>query len=51
MFYVGIWAEMLKNYCHICIQRPPICLIAKFHAKIKIVKFGTKSALFGCSGH
>ena len=41
---------MLKKYCHICNQRPPICLIAKFRTKIRITKFGTKNALFGCFG-
>ena len=37
---------MLNNYCHICNQSPPICLIAKFCAKIRILKFGTENALF-----
>ena len=41
---------MLKNYCHISNQHPPNCLIAKFHAKIRILKFGNKNALFGCFG-
>ena len=41
---------MLKNYCHICNQRPPIFLIAKFCARIRILKFGTKNALFECFG-
>ena len=50
MLYVGLWAGMLKNYCHICYQRHSICLIAKFCTKIKILKFGTKNVLFGCSG-
>ena len=45
--YLGLWAGMLKNYGHNCNHRPPICLIAKFHAKIRILKFGTKNALFG----
>ena len=48
--YLGLWAGMLKNYGHICNQRPSICLIAKFCAKISILKFGTKNALFGCFG-
>ena len=39
---------MSKNYCHICNQHRLICLIAKFCAKIRILKFGTKNALFGC---
>ena len=41
---------MLKNYYHIYNQRRPICLIAKFRSKIRILKFGTKNALFGCFG-
>ena len=45
-----LWAGMFKSYCHICNQRPPICLIAKFRAKIRILKFRTKNALFGCFG-
>ena len=44
----GSLAGMLKNYCDICNQRPPNCLIAKFRAKIRILKFGIKNALFGC---
>ena len=39
---------MLINYCHIPNQTPPNCLIAKFCAKI--LKFGTKNALFGYFG-
>ena len=50
MLYLGHWAGMLKNYCHICNQRPPVYLMAKFRAKIRIFKFGTKNALFGCFG-
>ena len=38
-------ARMLKNYCHISNKRPPNCLIAKFRAKIRILKFGTKNCL------
>ena len=48
--YLGLWAGMLKNYCHICNQRPPIFLTAKFREKIAIFKFGTKNVLFGCFG-
>ena len=48
--YLGLWVGMLKNYCHICNQRTPICLIAKFFTKIRIHKFGTKNALFGRFG-
>ena len=44
--YSGLWAGMLKNCCHICNQCPQICLIAKFRVKIRILKFGTKNALF-----
>ena len=28
-----LWDRMLKTYYHICNQRPPICLIAKFREK------------------
>ena len=45
---LGLWPGMLKNYYHICDQRPPICLIGKFCATIRILKLGTKNALFGC---
>ena len=34
MLYLGLWAGILKNYCHICNQCPPFCLIAKFLAKV-----------------
>ena len=45
----GVWVFWnFKNYCHICNQHRLICLIAKFCAKIRILKFGTKNALFGC---
>ena len=49
---VLLWslAGMLKNYFHISNQRPPNCLIAYFHAEIRIFKFGVKNALFGCFG-
>ena len=47
MVYLGLWTGMLKNYCHICDQLPPIYLIAKFHAKIRILKFGTLFVWFG----
>ena len=48
----GSLGGVLKNYCHIhnCNQRPPVCLIAKFRAKIRILEFGTRNALFGCFG-
>ena len=41
--FLGIWTGMLKNYCHICNQRPPVCLSTKYHAKIRIIKFGAKN--------
>ena len=41
MLYLGLWGKMLKNYCHI---------MGKFYAKIRIRKFRTKNALFGCFG-
>ena len=50
MLYLGLWTGKLKNCCHICNQRPPICLIVKFCAKTRIFKFGTKNALFECFG-
>ena len=46
--FMDLWARMLKNYCQICNRRHSICLIAKFRAKIKILKFGTKIVSFGC---
>ena len=44
MLYLGLWTAMLKNYCHICNKRPPVCLSTKFHAKIRIIKFGATNA-------
>ena len=41
----GSLARMLKNYCHISNKRPPNWVIAKFRAKIRILKFGTKNCL------
>ena len=38
-------ARILKNYCHISNKRPPNWVTAKFRAKIRILKFGTKSCL------
>ena len=38
MLYFGVF------YCHISNQHPRICLISKFRAKIKILKFGIKNA-------
>ena len=43
-------AEIRKSYCHISNQRLQICLIAKFSAITKILKFGTKNALLGVLG-
>ena len=48
--YLGLLAGMLENYCHIYNHHAPICLIAKFRATIRILKLGTKNALFGCFG-
>ena len=48
MLIMGLWTGMLKNNCHVCNQRPPIRLIAKFCTKSGILKFGTKNALFRC---
>ena len=46
MLFLGLWAGMLKK----CNQCPPIFLIANFSAKMRILKFGTKNASFGCFG-
>ena len=48
--YLGLWAGMLKNCCHICNQHSPTYLIVKFCPKIRILKFGTKNVLSGCFG-
>ena len=50
MLYLGLWAGMLKNYCHIWNERAPIYLMTKIRAKIKILKFGNKNTVFGCLG-
>ena len=42
---LGSLAGMLKNYSHISNKRPPKCLIAKFSAKIRILKFRTREYL------
>ena len=39
--------EFENIFCHVSYQRPRICLVAKLGAKIKILKFRTKNALFG----
>ena len=46
-FFGYFWIRILKSYCRIC---PQISLIAKFHAKIKILTVSTKDALFGRFG-
>ena len=50
MIYFSIWAGMVKIYCRICNQHLPIYLIAKFRAKIGILKLRSKNALFGFLG-
>ena len=45
MLYFGSLARMLKKYCHISNKRPPNCVIRKFRAKLRILKFGTKNCL------
>ena len=45
-FWAGIW----KYYCHIWNQCSRICLVAKFGAKIEILKFGTKMSDLGIFG-
>ena len=39
------WASILKSYCHIWNQHRQNSLTAKFPKKMKMPKFGTKSAL------
>ena len=50
MPYFSPWVGMLKIYCHICNQHSPICLIAKFPAKIRILQLGKKMLYLGVSG-
>ena len=50
MLCIGLWAGMLKSYCHIWNQRPPIYLMGKFRAKIRIFTFGTKISYLGVLG-
>ena len=47
-----IFGLEFENAIVIINLRPRICLVGKFGAKIKIVKFGTKNAWFGyfCAG-
>ena len=42
---LGSLAGMFKNYSYISNKRPPNCLIAKFSAKIRILKFRPKKYL------
>ena len=44
--HLGVSTAAFKNYCHIWKQ----CVIPKFRAKIKIIKFGTKKTLCWCFG-
>ena len=44
------WRAILKNYCHFRNQRPQICIIAKFGAETKVVKFWTKVPNLGVFG-
>ena len=41
----GSLAGMLKNYSHISNKHAPNCLIAKFSAKIRILKFESKKSV------
>ena len=50
VLFEHFWDGILRNYCHIWNQGPRICLIVKFHAKIKILKFGTRNAYLGVLG-
>ena len=45
-FFEYFWVEIRKSHCHISNQSPQFSLTAKFNAKTKIQKFGTKNALF-----
>ena len=38
----GFWTGMLKNYCHICNQRPPIFLIAIFVQELEFLNLEPK---------
>ena len=44
----SFWAGILKNYYHIWNEHPQVCLIAKFHSKMKILKFRTTNTLLAC---
>ena len=52
MLCIGLWAGMLKSYCHIWNQRPPIYLMGKFRAKIscKNLYIWNQNFLFRCFG-
>ena len=42
-FYLGVLGSNFENHCHVWNQHCPICLYAKFHAKLWT--FGTKKDL------
>ena len=44
---LGLWAGMFKKCCHICNQRPPICLLAKSCAKLESLNLEPKMPFFG----
>ena len=46
-FFWYFWARHLKNLCHIWNQHFQICLIPKFHEKLKLPKSATENTLFG----
>ena len=47
LFVTYFWAEVWKYFCHIWNLCPRTCLVEKFGAKIKILKFWTKTTWFG----
>ena len=47
MLHLRIFGLEFENTIVISNQRPQICLVSKFGAKIKILQLGTKNALFG----
>ena len=50
MLCFGLWAGMLKTYCHICNQHPSICLIRKFPAKLEFFHLEPKMLYLGVLG-
>ena len=46
MPYLGIFGLEFEKNIHIWNKRPWICLVAKFGAKLKILKFGIKNTWF-----